>query len=154
MPTQLGSIDQYITDKRQFDLSSLASLFGGASTSAPSSGATGGFDFGSLASLFGGGKSSSAPSLGGFDFSSIASLFGGKSSSAPAPTAGLFDGLTGIATSFVNTALRTITMKAVSIETLQPQVRKGAKRVKVKYGPFKIKGSKTKVNAVSHVRLS
>jgi hypothetical protein len=62
---------------------------------------------------------------------------------------GNLNAFSGIASSMANMALKTVTIKSTGVEKLQPEVRADAKRIKTKYGPFKIKGTKSKVSEPS-----
>jgi hypothetical protein len=54
-------------------------------------------------------------------------------------------GIKMIITKATNAALARITIRATSVENLQPTVRAGAKRIKLRYGPYKIKGRNSSV---------
>lgn len=71
---------------------------------------------------------------------------------------GSFGGLGGLVESFggisglmkanegvLNMLVNSLTIRSSSTEYLKPQLRDNAKRVKLKYGPIRIKGSKTNV---------
>jgi hypothetical protein len=111
-------------------------LLGGAGTGA-GDGAAGGFDLSSIGSLLGGGK---------LDLSSLGSVLGGASSSGGLlGMLGNFDALKAMATKAINSAMKAITLRAESVQVQQGELKDNAKRVKVKYGPFKIKGRNSTV---------
>jgi hypothetical protein len=140
-----------MVEKRQFDLSallsgggagglgSLGSLFGSAGTGAAAG--AGGFDLSSLGSLLGGGGGGKA------DLGSIASMFGsGSSSGGLLDILGNIGGLKDMATKAINSAMKAITLRAESVQVTQGELKDNAKRVKLKYGPFKIKGRNSTVS--------
>jgi hypothetical protein len=45
----------------------------------------------------------------------------------------------------VNMAVKPFVIKAAKLEHMQPKLRPNAKRIKMKYGPFKIRGTKSNV---------
>lgn len=113
-------------EKRQFDLGQITGLLGGLGGGA--AGAPGGF-----AAI-----SSALESVGGLP--GLIKTF--QSINEGVQKAG---GIKAIITKATNSALAKITVNAASVENLQPSVRQGAKRIKLRYGPYKIKGRKSSV---------
>ncbi|KAF2674351.1 hypothetical protein BT63DRAFT_449343 [Microthyrium microscopicum] len=54
----------------------------------------------------------------------------------------------------INTVLGAYTKKATSVEMVQPKIRQDAKRARIKYGPFTIKGAKSTSSASPNPLLS
>jgi hypothetical protein len=80
-----------------------------------------------------------------FDLSSLVGSLVGNGGSSGGGLSGILQSVGGIATSMSNMLLKSISIKATTIKELQPEVRPNAKRIQMKYGPFKIKGRQSNV---------
>jgi hypothetical protein len=75
----------------------------------------------------------------------LGSLGGNGGSSTGGGPGSLLQGASGLISSMGNMLMKSITLKSTSIKELKPEVRQNAKRIQIKYGPFKIKGRQSKV---------
>jgi hypothetical protein len=120
----------FVSEKRQFDFSALLN------------GAGAGAEAGGLGSLLGG----QAPNLG-----ALGSLFGGQKlgGASSGGLAGLMSGFNkfkDMATGFISSGMKSITLRPESIQRIKSELKEEARRVKIKYGPFKIKGRNSTVS--------